>query len=236
MPVSAGSSPRHEDEREVEPAGRHAAAEARPGSSRPRSPGSPARASGRRRTRPGGRPAATAPRARRRRSCPGRCPARTSRRARWRTRRTGSSRPGRGSPRAGVSPENGSTGFPVARSAATTAKLFSWSSSNGTRRMIPPGSSSKFPFPTLVRAYSIPSAPPRKFGSPVLAHLGGREDDVAGRAGSVHEGVVLLGVRRGLAELDVVRDHLRPVRLQPRDHPAVIRARKRPLQVRARRR
>ena len=54
----------------------------------------------------------------------------------------------------------------VARSTATTAKLFSWSSSNGTRRMIPPGSSSKFPLPTLVRAYSIPSAPPRKFGSP----------------------------------------------------------------------
>ncbi len=32
--------------------------------------------------------------------------------------------------------------------------------------MIPPASSSKFPFPTLVRAYSTPSAPPRKFGSP----------------------------------------------------------------------
>ncbi len=32
--------------------------------------------------------------------------------------------------------------------------------------MIPPGSSSKFPLPTVVRAYSMPSAPPRKFGSP----------------------------------------------------------------------
>ena len=65
----------------------------------------------------------------------------------------------------------------------------------------------------------------------VLADLGGREDDVACRAGGVHEGVVLLGVGGGLAELDVVGDHFRAVLLQPRDQPSVIRARERPLQV-----
>ena len=117
------------------------------------------------------------------------------------------------------------------RSAATTEKLLSRSSSYGTRRMFPPGSSSKFPLPTVVRAYSMPSAPPRKFGSPFSPTSVVAKTTFPARAGGVHEGVVLLRIGGRLAELDVVGDHLRAVLLQPRDHPSVIRARERPLQV-----
>ena len=104
---------------------RASAAAARRARSRSRSPGSRPRTSGRRRSRSGGRPGASAPRRRRRRPCPRTPMGRPPRRAPARTSRSGPSRAGRGSRsrcRRGRSPR-GSTGSPVATSAAATAKL-----------------------------------------------------------------------------------------------------------------